>query len=395
MNRIFILFFLLCFSHCSEDSIAQNNNENYVQDKAGNTYTYKQFKDGHLWLTQNINTEIEDSYCYDDNAANCKEYGRLYTWEAAKKACSTLGEDWRLPTDLEWQTLAQLYGGERIHGLLGGGNKAYQALIKGGDSGFDALLSGNGNDYAGFLNLNTYGFYWTNTQSGEDNAWTYAFNVIQSVSRMVNKKSGFFSCRCINTQQSSADDKMKDATAGNIQGTITDKDGNEYPYQKMKAVVGGKLWLTKNLNTAIEGSFCYDNKPENCAEYGRLYPWDAAKKGCEQLGAGWRLPSNNDWDNLLDVYGGVQGEYGFQPSNDTGAEAFKALIEGGISGFEAKLGGRYQSTFKLLGKIGHYWSANDFEGIAYEYQFFNFHGKVIKADQNKSEALSCRCVKGL
>lgn len=34
--------------------------------------------------------------------------------------------------------------------------------------------------------------------------------------------------------------------------------------------------MSKNLNVKTEGSWCYDNKPENCEKYGRLYTWAAA-----------------------------------------------------------------------------------------------------------------------
>ena len=43
--------------------------------------------------------------------SNCEEYGRLYTWEAAKRACESLGKGWRLPTDEEWKVLANSVGG--------------------------------------------------------------------------------------------------------------------------------------------------------------------------------------------------------------------------------------------------------------------------------------------
>jgi len=52
---------------------------------------------------------MEDSYCYDGKVENCKTYGRLYTWEAAQRACP---EGWHLPSDEEWYHLAFHFGGE-------------------------------------------------------------------------------------------------------------------------------------------------------------------------------------------------------------------------------------------------------------------------------------------
>ena len=34
-----------------------------------------------------------------DKKANCKKYGRLYTWNAAMKACPT---GWRVPDSRDW-----------------------------------------------------------------------------------------------------------------------------------------------------------------------------------------------------------------------------------------------------------------------------------------------------
>ena len=37
------------------------------------------------WLAQNLNYETDDSWCFQDDPANCATYGRLYSWEAAMK----------------------------------------------------------------------------------------------------------------------------------------------------------------------------------------------------------------------------------------------------------------------------------------------------------------------
>ena len=48
-----------------------------------------------IWMAQNLNYETENSYCYNDDPANCSKYGHLYTWAAAMESCP-LG--WHLPT---------------------------------------------------------------------------------------------------------------------------------------------------------------------------------------------------------------------------------------------------------------------------------------------------------
>ena len=41
--------------------------------------------DGKEWTTQNLNVATEGSFCYADAEVDCRRYGRLYTWESARK----------------------------------------------------------------------------------------------------------------------------------------------------------------------------------------------------------------------------------------------------------------------------------------------------------------------
>ncbi len=57
-------------------------------------------------------------------------------------------------------------------------------------------------------------------------------------------------------------------------------------------------WMNENLNVRTEGSWCAEKEQRNCERYGRLYSWRAARDACAGLGAGWRLPSLEDWRRL-------------------------------------------------------------------------------------------------
>ena len=170
---------------------------NQLSDKNGNPYGTKVMKDGKRWMTQNLNLKVDNSWCYDNDPSNCTKYGRLYTWEAAKEACSELGGGWRLPTDEEWREMAKKYGGADDD-ASDGGKAAYQALIEGGSSSFAAQLGGwrfrNGSfNYAG-----TNGNYWSSSPDGSSGALNYYFyRYFGQLYRNFNYRDYGFSVRCL------------------------------------------------------------------------------------------------------------------------------------------------------------------------------------------------------
>ncbi len=92
------------------------------QKSSGTVYAPKQMADGKQWTTHNLNVKTVPSYCYGDAEQNCRRYGRLYTWESARRACQSLGDGWRLPTEDECRQMAKHYGG--VHEDSNDGGKA-------------------------------------------------------------------------------------------------------------------------------------------------------------------------------------------------------------------------------------------------------------------------------
>jgi uncharacterized protein (TIGR02145 family) len=132
----------------------------------------KRMADGKVWTTRNVDVDVAPSYCYDDAEANCLRYGRLYTWESARRACQALGDAWRLPTNDEWRALATAYGGLREE-TADKGRAAYDALIAGGRSGFEAVFGGGRSQDGQYARGDAHGFYWTASETGPATAWFY------------------------------------------------------------------------------------------------------------------------------------------------------------------------------------------------------------------------------
>jgi uncharacterized protein (TIGR02145 family) len=170
---------------------------------------------------------------------------------------------------------------------------------------------------------------------------------------------------------------------------LRDRDGNSYT---IKLMPDNKKWMTANLSINIPGSYGYEKTGQNNNSYGRLYTWQAAQEGCKLLGAGWRLPTNEDWQKMAKWYGGVRDD-----SDDGGKAAYQALINGGNAAFNAVYGGSRDSADGSYARVdahGFYWTAT--ESDAANAWFYNFgkNGKILNRHQDgqKQTAISVRCI---
>lgn len=170
-----------------------------AQKVSGTTHSFRRMADGRQWTSYNLDVKTTPSYCYDDLELNCHRYGRLYTWDAATRACPSLGGGWRLPTDEEWRQLARHYGGVS-EDSDDRGKAAYKALLAEGSSGFNALLGGGRSVDGHYARLEAHGFYWTASESDPASGVFYNFGRGgQALHRQSDgeKKQAAFSVRCV------------------------------------------------------------------------------------------------------------------------------------------------------------------------------------------------------
>ena len=150
------------------------------------------------------------------------------------------------------------------------------------------------------------------------------------------------------------------ADSGKTDLFTDDRDGNVY----ITVTIGEQTWMARNLDylneeTETKSSWCYDDDPENCVKYGRLYNWDAAKTVCP---TGWKLPDKEDWNRLVTAVGGASvagkklkatsGWYG--DGNGTDDFGFSALPGGYFSGIGSDGAGVYG-----------YWWTNTYDSVIY------------------------------
>lgn len=170
---------------------------------------------------------------------------------------------------------------------------------------------------------------------------------------------------------------------GPVSITVKDADGNKYPTTE----IGQQIWMAKNLNVNVEGSWCYDNDPANCEKYGRLYTWDAAMKACP---SGWHLPSKEEFEAFLEAVKlrteqiVTQKKLNAEPLKNGEDMFYNHLRDASWNdgfdsfGFSALPAGIYIRSdfteFHSLGSYAYYWSST--EGMEDTYGTF-FYSRVV------------------
>jgi uncharacterized protein (TIGR02145 family) len=190
--------------------------------------------------------------------------------------------------------------------------------------------------------------------------------------------------------------------------TITDADGNIYN----TVWINGKLWMNENLKTTkfndgsdipfvsggtgwltlITPAYCwYDNdKIANGILYGTLYNWYAVSTG-KLCPTGWRVPSDAEWENLVNYAGGylvagtkLKGKTGW---NNSGGGT-------DIYGFSALPGGMMYSGSFINKGSGYWWSAtDDLETTAWYRTMVPEETAVYRGPNYKTTGLNIRCTR--
>jgi uncharacterized protein (TIGR02145 family) len=182
-------------------------------------------------------------------------------------------------------------------------------------------------------------------------------------------------------------------------------------------MIGSQRWMAQNLNidpTEIEdwkgvaNSWCYEDKPAYCDNYGRLYDWATTMERAETYNevlavpsasrnyqgicpSGWHVPNDNEWNALATAVGG-QGTAGTklkvtsgwtQDANGTDEYGFSALPGGYRSG----------SEFSFAGAYGFWWSSSEVNGgEAHRWVMPNDYEYLAREEGIKSDGRSVRCI---
>ena len=190
---------------------------------------------------------------------------------------------------------------------------------------------------------------------------------------------------------------------------------NEQEYDVVK--IGDQVWLAENLkstryandeiipdgtnigelpyDTLFDYYFSYDDDPRNAEVYGYLYTWTVVEDNRNLCPEGWHVPSEQEWTELNDHFGGTSGtggilkEQGFDHWNDpnqgaTNESRFTAL-PGGIR--------TNDGVYDDLGELGMWWSSTMANEIDAWYQCLtSTSSNTYWWTGRKNYGLSVRCV---
>ncbi|MDR2594074.1 MAG: fibrobacter succinogenes major paralogous domain-containing protein [Fibromonadaceae bacterium] len=194
--------------------------------------------------------------------------------------------------------------------------------------------------------------------------------------------------------------------------------GNDIANYKPPVQIGDQVWMAENLNYKVDGSKCggndhklYDENTINCDKFGRLYNWATAMgidaKYNRQMWngsdvkhrgicpSGWHLPSNNEWQMLIDFVGGVETA-GTKLKATSDWNSYSGVPFGTDTyGFSAMPGGYGYSDggFYDVGNYGDWWGASEAGSYnAYYLIKSYYHEGAEYSNFDKDEYFSVRCL---
>jgi uncharacterized protein (TIGR02145 family) len=183
-----------------------------------------------------------------------------------------------------------------------------------------------------------------------------------------------------------------------LAGTVSDYDGNVY----QTVVIGNQEWMAENLkvthysngdaipnvtdNSAWAGlgtgAYCeYNNDISYVNTYGRSYNWYAVYDSRGLAPTGWRVPTDIDWQSLVDYLGGAAVAGGKMKESGTAHWVSPNLGATNECGFTG-LPGTYRNgsgEYKDLGQYAYYWSSTGYNSdCAWDRQLSYIHTEVTR-----------------
>jgi len=256
--------------------------------------------------------------------------------------------------------------------------------------------------------------------SDDDDSSSYTCQLSTGCIQTVNVEDctiagGYVVDVCVDHPSSSSGNSSSSSSSiqsGIIPGPSVVHGGETY----QTVVIGSQTWFNRNLNYAVGGT-CYDDDPDNCAKYGRLYDWATAMAlpaSCNSslcdpqtdtkhrgiCPKGWHIPSDDDWDVLKDFVMWTLNTVDIGTKLKSKTDWKVGGVPAGTDdyGFAALPGGTAtDGIFVHIGEDGYWWSttesyydpSNNALGRSISY----YKENIAQFFDNKSRLHSIRCLK--
>ena len=195
-----------------------------TDSRDGQTYKFVTIG-SQTWMAENLKYKTGGSFCYNDSAKYCEQYGRYYTWASAmdsagqfsanNKSCGKgslcasvypvqgiCPEGWHLPSNNEWEILFSFVTIDGNHAKMFKSKSGWDEEGNGTDDyGFSALPAGFAQYKDGSYVYDDVGMravFWSSTESSRDDAinryLTYNYSDWEETS---SNKDFALSVRCV------------------------------------------------------------------------------------------------------------------------------------------------------------------------------------------------------
>lgn len=305
----------------------------FKDKRDGRVYKTVQIGD-QRWFAENLRYRVKGSFCYENKDYNCEQYGRLYNWAMAmmlvdfynntsvkrlkKRVHDICPAGWHVPSNKEWKKLKYFVGKKGIADGVGISLKSSDFWEKelrvpaGKDEfGFNALPAGERYFIGEYQDLGASAQFWAANEYDASGAyfWRLTYDS-RTFDRVYESKDNGVSVRCV-------EDKLYEVVDPPSPVPHVEPKVVEIQGYKMRTVhIGDQVWMANNVNVKVPGSFCYEDKDENCEKFGRLYTWTAVVKLAEKFATesardsiskrkpkgicpnGWHVPTRLDFFRL-------------------------------------------------------------------------------------------------
>jgi len=163
--------------------------------------------------------------------------------------------------------------------------------------------------------------------------------------------------------------------------------------------IAGQQWLVQNLDFDLPGQSAYYDNSEKNKVYGRIYNGNILKDGGKSVApTGWHIPSEGEWQKLLDAAGGIKiAGVALKEASDRYWKPNKSLRTNRLGFSLLPAGSRDRAGVSAnLGKYAYFWTTTPSPKIAGNFIKFDFgfmRDNAMVSTGEPGYGYSVRCVK--